>query len=169
MNYSKKAIIDAFIILLQNHPYDEITVSEVVEKAMISRATYYNHFNQLEDVLKEAYTQAYSDCFSDKAKEHEYLKSHEFINDIVTFFDENTNLVKALLKWNILGNIAFKQTKDSIDYAQSYKKEVTFDHEDYYVLYLWSSCFNVLTLWCLKGKPETREEMIKLLKIFNNM
>ena len=41
---TKKALSDAFISLLQEKRFEEITINELCEKAEIRRATFYKHY-----------------------------------------------------------------------------------------------------------------------------
>lgn len=50
---AKKKICTAFLSLLREKPYLEITVVDLVKKANISRASYYRNFSSNDDVLTE--------------------------------------------------------------------------------------------------------------------
>lgn len=41
---TRKALFDAFLELVSEKPFDAITVNELCKKAMVRRATFYNHF-----------------------------------------------------------------------------------------------------------------------------
>ncbi|MDO4816172.1 MAG: TetR/AcrR family transcriptional regulator [Bacillota bacterium] len=47
---SKKAIKDALLEIMYEKDFNDITVSELLKKANISRGTFYAHFKNLEDV-----------------------------------------------------------------------------------------------------------------------
>ena len=47
---SKKAVKDALLETMYLKPFNQITVNELIEKAGISRGTFYAHFSNLEDV-----------------------------------------------------------------------------------------------------------------------
>lgn len=49
---TREAIFTAFIALLSKKDFTQITVSEIIEKADISRATFYSHFETKDDLLK---------------------------------------------------------------------------------------------------------------------
>ncbi len=59
---TKKALFDAFIKLLSEKPYDEITVNELCDAAGIRRATFYKHYSDKYDFLT-AYTCLLRDRF----------------------------------------------------------------------------------------------------------
>jgi len=44
-------LIRAFILLLEEKPYIDITVSDVVRKAQVSRASFYRNFSSTSDIL----------------------------------------------------------------------------------------------------------------------
>ncbi len=47
---SRRAIQDAFLELLEELPYDQITVTNVLARAHVGRATFYAHFHGKEDL-----------------------------------------------------------------------------------------------------------------------
>ena len=53
MNRTKNAIIDAFLQLLEEKPYNKITVNDIVEVYQINRNTFYYHFHDIPALLEE--------------------------------------------------------------------------------------------------------------------
>lgn len=53
MNLTKTAIIDAFLQLLEEKPYNKITVKNIVELCQINRNTFYYHFQDIPDLLEQ--------------------------------------------------------------------------------------------------------------------
>jgi AcrR family transcriptional regulator len=60
MNYHKEehkivenSIIEALFILMENKPFSSITITELINKAGVARATYYRNFNSKEDILRK--------------------------------------------------------------------------------------------------------------------
>lgn len=52
MNHTKNAIIDAFWHLLEEKPYNKITVKDIVDQCQINRNTFYYHFHDIPDLLE---------------------------------------------------------------------------------------------------------------------
>ena len=50
-NYTEKAIFRAFEELLEEKPFDKITVSAIVSKSEVSANTFYYHFQDIYDLL----------------------------------------------------------------------------------------------------------------------
>lgn len=52
MNFTQKAIIDTFWTLLDEKPYDKITVKDIADHCQISRNTFYYHFHDIPELLE---------------------------------------------------------------------------------------------------------------------
>lgn len=53
VNLTKKAITDSFMKLLNEHPFDKITVKDIVEDCGINRNTFYYHYHDIYELLEE--------------------------------------------------------------------------------------------------------------------
>jgi AcrR family transcriptional regulator len=51
MDLTNRHIADVFLLLTRQRPYQEITVTDVIEAAECSRRTYYYHFNDKQDLV----------------------------------------------------------------------------------------------------------------------
>lgn len=79
----KGKILDAYLKLIDEHDFDEITVSDIVREAHISRQTFYNHFKDTFNVLEYALIEKMHNNYS-IYREGAYLKDYLYnvINDI---------------------------------------------------------------------------------------
>lgn len=57
---ARTRIIDAFWEMLEEGPYDHITVRALASKAQVNHNTIYRHFDSIEDVAKTAVSEVYS-------------------------------------------------------------------------------------------------------------
>ena len=46
-NFTKKAIKETFVELLEEHPLSDITIKDIVEKCGINRNSFYYHYHDL--------------------------------------------------------------------------------------------------------------------------
>ena len=162
-DYSKQQITKALIDLLQTQSIDNISITKLTEKAKVSRNAFYNNFNGVEDVLKEVYREAHKEAFGTKFNELEYFKSQTFIKDLIHFFDKNTLLLLALMKWNLLDYVAQYNTKLTYEYIEKSDNQIIKENAEYFTVFLWGKYFNLCTLWILKGKQESCEEIYKII------
>ena len=94
---SKKEITDALLKLMQDHPYSEISVKQIVLETPLERKTFYNNFSSKDDVLDSIITNAI----------HEYVVALTSSPDgplsvIFKFCDKNRELLELLHKNNLL-------------------------------------------------------------------
>ena len=96
---SKKLIREACIELLNKKDnISEITISEVVNLAGISRGTFYNHYNNLSEVgdeIRDELLRTISLTLKDTASKDEI---DNFIDTLIEYFKENEMLYKRLTK-----------------------------------------------------------------------
>ena len=52
-NFTKKAIKETFVELLEEHPLSDITIKDIVEKCGINRNSFYYHYHDLPDLIEE--------------------------------------------------------------------------------------------------------------------
>lgn len=85
---SRKAIFDAFTILLRAKRYEQITVQDIIDAADISRSTFYAHF-ETKDMLLKAMC---SDIFD-----------HIFAGDLCDYHDHGPQLQARLahILWHL--------------------------------------------------------------------
>ena len=74
---TREAIFSAFIDLLAEKNYPQITVGEIIQKADIARATFYAHFETKDYLLKELCEDLFCHIF-DGAEEHSPAHRHLF-------------------------------------------------------------------------------------------
>lgn len=65
MNRTKKAIMDVFWQLLEEKPYNKITVQSIVERCQVNRNTFYYHFQDI-PTLAECSIQEWMESVIDK-------------------------------------------------------------------------------------------------------
>ena len=97
---TKKALSEAFIALLSEKTFEEITINELCDTAGVRRATFYKHYADKFSFLT-AYTRALRDRFDDKiwklgdpAPNKDYYVAYG--KRIITFISENMTATSAI-------------------------------------------------------------------------
>ena len=70
---SRKYLRDALIDLIEERGFDSLTVGEITERAMVSRATFYRLYQDKYDLVEQIYaeaTKALFDAVSEPTTEH---------------------------------------------------------------------------------------------------
>ncbi|MGN1328746.1 MAG: TetR/AcrR family transcriptional regulator [Eubacterium sp.] len=104
-----KLLTDALTELLAEKDFEDITVSEICEKAMVRRATFYKHFGdkyelyafvvrQLQDEFKETHFSDY-----DRSKPQTFYAM--MIKDVLCFADTHRIIVASVFKSSGAGRL----------------------------------------------------------------
>ena len=99
---TREAIFRAFVALLSEKNYNQITVAEVIERADIGRATFYAHFETKDYLLKELCQELFGHVF---APEDGAAHTHIFDCDtpdsayvhLFRHLQKNDNYIRELL------------------------------------------------------------------------
>ena len=106
---TKKALFDAFINLLSQKPFDEITVNELCDEAGVRRATFYKHYSDKFDFLT-----AYVKLVRDRIDRHIWKDEKplltpdyyvEYAKRFIYFLSENKNIVQNLCKTSLFPSV----------------------------------------------------------------
>ncbi|MBG9981634.1 TetR/AcrR family transcriptional regulator [Aerococcaceae bacterium DSM 111020] len=97
---SKEALQTALIELLLEKEMDTITVTELTERAGVSRMTYYRHYESMKDIYHETLDIIFQEIISDGKQM--LLNGHwpDFWLTLFTFCYEQQTLMKSLLNTN---------------------------------------------------------------------
>ncbi len=108
---TRRALQNAFIQLILEHGYDNVTIEEITERADLGRTTFYLHFNDKEDLLMQAidsicddFIQKHKTVISriDNHQKHNQDKlqlnlDRDIIYHIFSHARDNANLYKVML------------------------------------------------------------------------
>ena len=53
--FTERAIVDAFVSLLNEHPLDKITVKNIIDKCGVNRSTFYYYFEDIYDLINKIF------------------------------------------------------------------------------------------------------------------
>ena len=101
--YSK--LKEALSLMMQQTPFDDITVFELCEKAGVRRATFYKHFKDKYDFLK-IITAGIIDEIADSLFSSDYTLSSpvdyftRFVNEVIVYFDDRPHILSNILNSN---------------------------------------------------------------------
>lgn len=168
---TRREITVAFLELLNEKPLKSITVKELADKADITRATFYSHYDDVYDLLEKTRSEAIEHIAKllDVAipSGDIYLFTHE----LFAYFDERRELFALIMGEN--GDISFlvstlrelrERQTERLRESRELKTEFAHDAEvlDYEFIYLSGGILHVLTEWFSRNDgvpPEKVAEM----------
>lgn len=83
LKYTKARIMDAFLYLLNQKSMDKLTVKDIIETAEVNRNTFYYHFEDIYDLLRQVFKKKLDDFCSESEPNdtfyEEYVRSAKFL------------------------------------------------------------------------------------------
>ena len=160
---SSDKIETAFLTLLLNHKYEDITISQICKQANINRSTFYCHYSDINDLIikienKFAKSMATIFCYGER-------RTHEAFVEMFEFVHKNKFFYKAFLN---IPYITLAETNTKIDVLKNIGENVNIDKTNKMGIFYRASFFGagikeMCRLWLQYDCRETPEEMASLL------
>jgi len=165
---TREAIFSAFIDLLSNKDFNQITVGEIIEKADVGRATFYAHFETKDYLLKEMCEDLFCHIFDTTETNHRHIFNCD--GDESTFL----HLFRHLLKNdnNILELLSCQNNDLFLQYFKTNLKKMVESQlhsfkekkseklpDSYLVNHIAATFVETVRWWIDNGMKETPETM----------
>lgn len=160
---AKECIVTALIQLSNQKPFSTITISELTERAGVSRMTYYRNYTSKEDVFKNYMAELVEQYYTDISRIKKPETHGEYINILYCFqyFEKYNDFVTCLINIG-MGDLllnAIKSYMISVYYSESQPDPVL-----YYQLQSYAgSLFNVYIAWITRGAKEPIELLSQII------
>ena len=155
----------AMMHLMSEHPYDKITVSEIVRRAGVSRTAFYRNYTDKEEILRELGDKLINSIsdFCEKPELHE--KPQLWFEDVFRTVREDKEIISLFDKAGILQNELFSGKSIS---------ELLYPTKDTELKYIRigaeSAFFQILISWFRDGMKEDDKEMATIcVELFENI
>jgi AcrR family transcriptional regulator len=169
---TKSWIFEAIMLLMDEKPYNKISVSDMTEKAGIARPTFYRNYNDKDDVIFEYLMSSFGTELLNIEKNHKDEKQ----NAIVLIFDykfmikHQKNLKKILAVADIENRIFRELQKYPVSFIKHFKSKLT-THEylvcRYKLCYQITGSLRVLFDWFINDMPMPIQNIVEMLNAMN--
>ena len=177
-----KALIDAFLKLLEEKRFENITVNEICDLAMVRRATFYKHFGDKYEFFTFMIQYIQEEFFHNAAPAESPEPSIEpyisIVKNTLDFLDENDALVHSVMEsgvFPILLNIISEQIVR--DVKERFRNDAKNGVELMLAPELMAQAYtgalvNIARWWVTHKQSASKEEMVgqitKLIKRFRD-
>lgn len=160
---SSEKIETAFLTLILNNKYENITTSQICEQAGVNRSTFYCHYNDINDLIikiEGKFAKGMASIFN-----YGERQTHQAFIDMFTFIKENKLFYKAFL------NIPYQtlaETTIKIDVLKHLGNNNKVDKTNKMGIY-YRACFfgagikEMCRLWLEHGCKESPKQMAELI------
>ena len=94
---TKRMIQEALIRLLENKPIDKIKVNELCEESGINRATFYRHYETLQDILREIEADVIRAMPQPRQKPRNLDEARLYLEQVCSYIYDHIGIMQILL------------------------------------------------------------------------
>lgn len=172
---TKKSIEDAFLHLIKENSFAEITIKDICHKAMISRSTFYAHYKDKYDLLEHFFEKIISNFtalgtnyFCNKSMTLKIETAHE----LLTYVYENADIFKTFLQLNeqnldLFNRLTHIITKGCFDYFERTNKIDKYNLGNEYIAQIYTSIIMNSIRWI--SVNQNKEDIKGILKLSSDI
>ncbi|AXI67784.1 TPA: TetR/AcrR family transcriptional regulator [Streptococcus suis] len=142
-------IQEALLQLIQQKAYDKITITDIANRAGVTRISFYRNFDSKDAILKQALERAYS------AYKKEYGNDLSFPS-LFSFFQQNKTLIDCLYKSE--KEIFIAQLLTDRQSLAQLPTELAYSYA-----FVGYSILGACTAWYQRGMVDTAEEITRIM------
>lgn len=163
----KTRLLTALIELAGQKDWSQLTITELIEKSGVARASFYRNFKSVEEIIEYGIQQMTQRYLEEKPFLMEDFRNREVLLYKFQFYQKYANLVLAFQHAKVTTTLLDIITDCEIDACGDRPTHSLSKYE----LYFFSGAFyNMMLCWLEGGMKETPEAMAdKFLRIANNM
>ena len=168
---TKSWIFEAVMLLMDEKPYDKITVSDITEKAGIARQTFYRNYDDKDDVIFEYIAKVFSAESLSIEKNKKDDKNIIVLTIDNKYITDNKKVLKKILSVTDIENrVVNEGQKLPMLLMENYKD--TLLSEEYTICriklcYQITGCLRVLFDWFINDLPMPLDNIVGMLNVMN--
>ena len=162
----RREIMNAVMSLMTEKNYMDITVTDIVNKAGVARASFYRNFNSISDVIDDITIEASDEMIEELfpvLSSNDERKWREFLFHHFYHFMKIKNEMNDIKFENM--SIIFNRMSDQIQEGERSLPQDTI-RDRYIIIGKWGLINTILQKWIDTGAKETPEEMIDYIMSF---
>lgn len=154
---TRECIESAIIILMKEKPFSEISITEIVKKAGVSRTAYYRNYKSKEDILQNLVSDIVIKITTSMTKHNTSLEMYDFWLEMFSSAKEYSDIFNILFDAN-MGEAIFNQMNSLII------NDISSNIQDKYSQLFWNgAAFAVLSHWITHNMQQSPEEMASII------
>ncbi len=165
---SAQLLYEALLRIMDETPFEEITVTQVLRESTVSRSTFYRNFDRLSDVLiwkLDSTFETYSTQFLEKMNAlPSPLPKDLLLRYFFTFWYENKEILHRLKQANRMDDIYPSFIQRSKPLTQAFLPELELDsvQYQYYISMKAGLVMGIFNQWVERGMTETPHEVLQI-------
>lgn len=174
---TRKLLSNALFELLETTSFEKISVIDICDKALVHRATFYNHFENKEQLLEYAIDEIKEYLFSVSVENEKFASTKEMymtlISKVIDFVEENKAKMLCILHSNGVDkatDLMLTTIKRSLRYLTSkneYKENYSLPR-NILIDFFTGGITNIGLNWLQASNPCSKQELLNYFDILLN-
>ena len=159
--FARKCMVTALMQIMKEKPFSSITITEITQRAGVSRMTYYRNYSSKEEIFKGYLDDILCEYYSESPDNKTRGAFYDFENLLhcFNFIESHMDFVNSLFLGG-LGNMLL----EGFGRYMTSKWYTGDDIEQYYELESFAGAlYNVFIAWAQRGKRENPEQMAAIM------
>lgn len=164
MKIKREALVSEYIMyallyLIKKKDYKDISITEICEKAGVTRMSFYRNFDSKEDILKKWISSITDSFLAVSGISYKRDSTKEYFTKLFLHMEQHKTVCLALYKSDLIYIV--KQQFDRV-FLEIHKDE----YDEYKSYFLAGGIYNVFLLWMINGCRESPAELANRMDNF---
>lgn len=155
---TRECIESAFIFLLKKKSFSEVTITDIVKKAGVSRTAYYRNYASKEDILQNLVSDIVKKITVSLTHHDPYIDIYDFWLTMFNSAKSYSDVLVILFNAN-MGEVVL----ENVNKMLIVNKKLVGIEEQYTQLFWNSAAFGLLFHWIINGMKQTPEKMAEII------
>ena len=154
--YVDKYIIEALFSLMKKKNYNNISITEICEKAGTGRMSFYRNFNSKEDIIRQWITNTTNTFLKESDINYKNDSTKDYFIKLFTHLEKYKTEAMLIYKANLFNLLKNEFDDKLINLHQE-------EYSNYKSYFLAGGIFNVYYFWLINGCVETPHQVAEKL------
>lgn len=151
---TKESIEAALIALMRDREFDDISITDIIKKAGVSRSAYYRNYSSKEDILSTAFTRI-TDAFLEVISEPMDIKDiHACFKMLFDRLYESRDVFDVVLKAGMIDDVRNAVNTKFLSLVQDLKTDSYYGFSAFL-----GAVFNIVLTWKNRGYSESSDAL----------
>ena len=154
--YVRSQILAALLKMMQAQPFADISISALVNRAQVGRASFYRNFTDKEDVLRQENARLTAQ-WKQSYEAEEHTVPNELLISLLDFYEEHSDFYLALYRAG-LSEMVLQTLLEHSEITPEMPNALAYLKSSIaYMLYGW------IVEWMKRGMPESGTKLAKMI------
>ncbi len=163
---SKRLITEALLEIMEEVPFAKISIRDIVDKAGLTRQTFYHNFESKEDVLIHKLDDLF-DGFFQYLIDNKVADCENIVKFYFRYWQNNADFLKLLIKNNLVYilELRYPEYFKIVQLVYLRDKNISQIEAEYIYAFVSGAVINLLITWINGGQVMTPKEMAEFVMI----